>query len=69
MSKNEGDIDRIVRVLVGLAVLTQVFWGLQTPWAYVGLILVGTGIVGYCPLYPLFGISTCAAKNQSRQTK
>jgi len=62
MKKNEGKIDRIVRVVAGLAILTQVFWGLQTPWAFIGLVPLITGILGFCPLYRLLGISTCPVK-------
>jgi hypothetical protein len=59
MIKNEGYIDRVVRVVVGLAILSQAFWGAQTPWAYLGLIPFVTGAVGFCPLYSLLGLNTC----------
>ena len=67
MFKNEGEVDRVIRVLVGLAVLTQAFWGLQTPWAYVGIILVGTGLFGYCPLYSFLGIKTFAKSSHQKK--
>lgn len=62
MRTNEGTIDRALRVLVGLAVLSQVFIGLQTPWAWLGVIPLLTGIVGFCPAYALFGIDTTGRK-------
>ncbi len=59
MPRNEGTIDRILRVIVGLAILSLVFVGPQTPWAWLGLVPLLTGLVGYCPAYALFGIRTC----------
>ena len=58
---NEGLADRLIRVAVGLVVLSLAFVGPQTPWGYLGLIPLLTGIVGFCPLYRLAGINTCPA--------
>jgi hypothetical protein len=58
---NEGLADRLIRVAAGLVVLSVAFVGPQTPWGYLGLIPLITGIVGFCPLYRLVGISTCPA--------
>lgn len=62
MTINEGTADRIVRVIAGLVILSLAFIGPKTAWGYVGLIPIATGLVGYCPAYSLFGISTCPAK-------
>ncbi|HCK85106.1 MAG TPA: DUF2892 domain-containing protein [Hyphomonadaceae bacterium] len=62
MKTNEGAIDRVLRVLVGAGVLSLAFVGPQTPWAYLGLIPLLTGIVGFCPLYAVLGINSCPAK-------
>ena len=59
MPRNEGTIDRALRVIVGLVVLSLVFVGPQTPWAWLGLIPLVTGLVGYCPVYSILGIRTC----------
>lgn len=59
MKMNEGKVDRILRVVVGLGVLSLAFFGPQTPWAYLGLVPLVTGIVGVCPLYSVLGFSTC----------
>ncbi|MCB9091215.1 MAG: DUF2892 domain-containing protein [Halobacteriovoraceae bacterium] len=59
MKKNEGTVDRVLRVIVGLGVLSLAFIGPQTPWGYIGFIPLLTGIVGRCPLYTLLGMSTC----------
>lgn len=59
MPRNEGTIDRVLRVVVGLAVLSLAFVGPKTPWAYLGLLPLITGLVGFCPAYALFGWRTC----------
>ena len=61
MPRNEGAIDRVLRVLAGAGVLSLAFVGPQTPWAYLGLIPLVTGLVGYCPVYALLGLRTCPA--------
>ena len=58
--RNEHAVDRIIRVVAGLALLSLVWIGPQTPWGWVGLVPLVTGLVGSCPLYRLFGISTCS---------
>ena len=59
MKLNEGGVDRILRVVVGIAVLSLAFIGPKTPWAYLGIIPLLTGMVGFCPLYALLGVNTC----------
>lgn len=62
MKKNEGGVDRILRVIIGLALLTIVFV-IEGPgrwWGLIGLLPLATALMGWCPVYTLFGISTCA---------
>jgi Protein of unknown function (DUF2892) len=59
---NESMVDRTLRVVVGLAVLSLTVFGPKTPWGYLGLIPLVTGLVGSCPLYTLLGLSTCPLK-------
>ena len=59
MKKNVGDLERIIRFVAGAAILSLAFWGPETPWAYLGIIPMATGLTGWCPLYALLGISTC----------
>jgi len=59
MRKNIHPVERAVRVIVGLGIVSLVFVGPQTPWAWLGLVPVATGLVGWCPPYALLGISTC----------
>jgi hypothetical protein len=56
---NEGTADRIVRVVIGLGLLSIVFLGPQTPWGWIGVIPLATGILGFCPLYRIVGLNTC----------
>ncbi|MDA0923591.1 DUF2892 domain-containing protein [Roseicyclus sp.] len=63
MSRNEGNIDRALRIILGLGLLALVFVGPQTPWGWIGLVPLVTGLVGFCPLYRLIGINTCAMKS------
>jgi len=62
MTRNEGNVDRIVRVVAGLIILSLAFVGPKSAWGYIGLLPIITGLVGVCPAYSLFGINTCAAK-------
>lgn len=57
--RNENTVDRSLRVIVGLGLLSIAFVGPQTPWGFVGLIPLTTGLLGSCPLYRVFGLSTC----------
>ncbi len=58
MPNNEAVAERVIRVVAGLGVLSLVFVGPQTPFGWLGLVLVATGAVGTCPVYTLLGVST-----------
>ncbi len=58
---NEGALDRIIRVIAGAAIISLVFVGPQSPWAWLGVVPLLTGLVGFCPAYALFGVNTCGA--------
>lgn len=60
--KNEGTVDRVLRVIAGAAVISLVFVGPQTAWGWVGLVPLVTGLVGNCPVYSILGINTCSLK-------
>jgi hypothetical protein len=62
MSANVGSIDRTLRILVGLGLLSLVFVGPQTPWGLIGLVPLLTGLMGVCPAYSLFGLNTCSRR-------
>jgi Protein of unknown function (DUF2892) len=65
---NEHPIERVIRVALGLTVLSFAFVGPQTAWGFLGLIPILTGIVGSCPAYTLLGISTCPYKPSQKTT-
>jgi hypothetical protein len=56
---NEGTIDRAVRIVLGLGLLSLAFVGPQSPLGYIGLVPLATGLIGFCPFYKLLGINTC----------
>lgn len=64
MKTNEAIWDRMIRVVLGLGLLSLVFVGPQTPWGIVGVVPLLTGLVGFCPLYRLVGLSTCPASTK-----
>lgn len=57
---NEGTTDRTMRVIFGVVLVSLVFVGPQTPWGWLGLIPIATGLSGWCPLYTVLGINTCS---------
>ncbi|MEQ1651325.1 MAG: DUF2892 domain-containing protein [Hyphomicrobium sp.] len=65
MPTNVGTIDRALRVIVGLALISLVFIGPQTPWGWIGVVPLLTALVGYCPAYSLLGVSTCSKKSNT----
>ncbi|MHB1652575.1 MAG: YgaP family membrane protein [Desulfitobacteriaceae bacterium] len=64
MKKNAGGLDRFVRLIIGLIVLSLWFVldGTTKYWALVGFIPLLTAVLGWCPLYPLIGINTLGKK-------
>jgi Protein of unknown function (DUF2892). len=62
MTRNEGRLDRALRIILGLALIAIVFVGPQTPLGWIGVVPLVTGLVGMCPLYSLLGINTCGLK-------
>ena len=60
--KNEGTVDRVLRVVGGAALISLVFVGPETPWGWIGVVPLVTGLIGNCPVYSLLGISTCPVR-------
>jgi len=65
LPRNEGAIDRVLRIILGVSLLSLVFVGPQTPWGWTGVIPLITGLVGSCPLYTIWGFNTCPLKGKS----
>jgi asparagine N-glycosylation enzyme membrane subunit Stt3 len=57
MKANVGGIDRVVRILVGLALIAWALLG-GPVWAWIGIVPLATGVVGFCLVYPIIGFST-----------
>jgi hypothetical protein len=62
MRINEAGWDRTLRAVVGLALISLAVSGVWWPWGLVGAVPLLTGLSGVCPLYSLFGLSTCKVK-------
>jgi hypothetical protein len=56
--RNTGNVDRVIRVIVGAVLVGNVFVGLQTVVGWIGLVLIITGLFGSCPVYSLLGVDT-----------
>ncbi len=59
MKKNIGGMERTIRIIAGLAILSLTFVGPKSPWALLGIVPLATGLMGWCPPYALLGFSTC----------
>jgi hypothetical protein len=65
MGKNVGDIDRILRIGIGLILIVMELGGISpiSPWGWIGVVPLVTGLIGWCPPYAILGISTCKSKS------
>ena len=59
MDKNIGNIDKTIRIIIGLALVALVFVGPQTVWGWIGVPVILIALFGWCPLYKILGVSTC----------
>ena len=59
MTKNVGGIDRILRLVVGVALIALAVTGTVGWWGYIGVVPLLTGLIGWCPAYLPFGLKTC----------
>ena len=63
MSLNVGGIDRTLRIVVGIALIASTFVvPAMSPWGWLGIIPLATGLIGWCPAYLPLGIKTCKTK-------
>ena len=60
MEKNVGGLDKLVRVIVGIALIAMVFVGPKTAWGWIGVVPLATAALSWCPLYTVIGLKTCA---------
>ena len=59
MKLNSGGVDRMIRIVAGLALLAWAGIFNGPVWAFIGILPLATGIIGWCPAYPILGINTC----------
>ena len=62
MKLNVGGIDRILRIVGGVALIGLTLAGSIGAWGWIGVVPLATGLVGFCPIYPLLGLNTCPLK-------
>jgi hypothetical protein len=62
MTQNVGSLDRILRIVVGLVLLSLIFVGPQTWWGLIGIIPLATAFMRFCPAYTVVGMNTCEKK-------
>lgn len=59
MKNNVGGIDRILRIVAGLALIALAATGTLGAWAWIGVVPLATGLFRFCPAYTLLGMNTC----------
>lgn len=65
MKSNVGGIDKILRIVVGAALIALAAMGQIGVWGYVGVVPLLTGLFNFCPVYPLLGINTCGIRKDA----
>lgn len=63
MKANVGGIDRILRLVVGIALIVLAAMGTIGVWGYIGVVPLLTAVLGFCPAYTLLGFNTCPMKS------
>ena len=64
MTKNVGSIDKIARIIAGAVLLALAVFGIGTPWTWIGIVPLATGLMNWCPAYTLIGVNTCGLKKE-----
>lgn len=64
MTPNVGGIDKILRIVAGVGLIGATVAGALPAWGYIGIVPLATGLMGWCPAYPLLGMSTCPMKKE-----
>ena len=62
MNKNVGGIDRIIRIVAGVALIAAAATNAIGVWGYIGVVPLLTGLMGWCPPYAILGFNTCSVK-------
>jgi hypothetical protein len=62
MHRNEGTLDRALRAIAGIGLIGATLAGMVGPWGWIGAVPLLTAVIGWCPLYAVLGINTCALR-------
>jgi len=62
MKTNVGGIDKILRIVVGLALIAWALFANGPVWAWIGVVPLATGLFNFCPLYSILGANSCKIK-------
>lgn len=62
MTRNEGNLDRALRFIVGFGLVLPTLAGVIGPWGWIGVVPLVTATIGWCPLYQVLGVDTCGLK-------
>ena len=65
MTKNVGGTDRALRIIAGLALIGLTLTEAIGWWGWIGIVPLGTALIGFCPLYSLLGLNTCPADRRA----
>ena len=60
MKKNVGQLDKIARIVIGALLIALTLMGTIGLWGWIGVVLLATGLLSFCPGYSLFSFSTCS---------
>lgn len=64
MKTNVGNVDRILRIVIGVVLVTLAATGIISPWGWLGIVLVITGLIKFCPAFALLGVNSCPAEKK-----
>lgn len=59
MTTNVGGADRVLRAVLGIALIGLTLTGVIGWWGWIGVVPLATAILRFCPVYPLIGVNTC----------
>ena len=65
MKANVGTIDRVLRIVVGLALIGLAATGTVGVWGWIGVVPLATGLFKFCPAYAIFGLNTCPMQQKT----
>lgn len=66
MKCNVGGVDRVLRIVVGLALIALAATGTVGGWGWIGVVPLATGLFRFCPLYPLVGVNSCGSGSDTK---